>query len=100
TIAGQSIAPAVTVRVLDQFGNLVATDTSTVTVAIGVNPGGGTLSGLTSVSASGGIATFSDLSIDKASAGYTLTVSDGTLAAAASTSFAITATNSDHLAFN
>src|SRR5262249_13674816 len=64
-VAGTAITPAVTAQVLDQFGNLVTTDTSNVTVAIGANPGGGTLSGTTTVAAVGGIATFNNLSIDK-----------------------------------
>src|SRR5262249_5453513 len=55
TVAGALISPAVTVRVLDQFDNLVTGDTSNVTVAIGTNPGGGTLSGTTTVAAVGGI---------------------------------------------
>jgi len=36
-------------------------------------PGGGTLSGTTTLSAVSGVATFSNLSIDKSGAGYTLT---------------------------
>ena len=36
-----------------------------VTVAIGTNAGGGTLSGTKTVAASGGVATFNTLSIDK-----------------------------------
>src|SRR5207247_10705656 len=46
-----------------------------VTVATGTNPGGGTLSGTPTVAASGGVATFSDLSINKSGNGYTLTAS-------------------------
>src|SRR2546428_1364767 len=65
TVAGVAISPAVKVQVLDQFDNLVTTDTSSVTVAIGSNPGGGTLSGTKTVAASGGVATFSTLSIDQ-----------------------------------
>src|SRR5205807_896017 len=70
TQAGHTINPAVTVQVLDQFNNLVTSDTSNVTVAIGTNPSGGTLSGTKTVAASGGIATFSTLSIDKTGTGY------------------------------
>src|SRR5258706_180260 len=41
-----SITPAVTVRVLDANDNVVTTDSSTtVSVAIGTNPGSGTLTG-------------------------------------------------------
>jgi subtilase family serine protease len=85
---GGTISPAVTVRVLDAYGNLVTTDNSDqVTVAIGANPGGGTLSGTTTVTVSGGVATFNNLSIDKAGNGYTLTASSGALTGATSASF-------------
>jgi hypothetical protein len=77
------------VRVSDQFGNLVSTDGSTVTVAIGANPAGGTLSGTAAEPASGGVATFANLSIDKAGTGYTLQATDGTLGAATSAAFNI-----------
>ena len=43
TAAGDSISPAVVVKVEDPFGNPVTTDTSNVTIAIGTNPGNGTL---------------------------------------------------------
>src|SRR5262249_44736083 len=86
-VAGVSISPAVTVLVLDQFNNLVTTDSSSVTMAIGTNAGGGTLSGTLSKAASGGIATFSDLSIDKTGTGYTLTASVGSLSWASSGTF-------------
>ena len=61
-----AIAPAVTVHVLDAAGNLRTTSTRNVTISLGANPGGGTLSGTLSVAAVGGIATFSNLLIDKA----------------------------------
>src|SRR5262249_28137473 len=99
TVAGALISPAVTVRVLDQFDNLVTGDTSNVTVAIGTNPGGGTLSGTTTVAAVAGIATFSTLSINKVGTGYTLTAADGSLAGATSTTFNITVAAANHLVF-
>src|SRR5262249_10552845 len=83
------INPSVTVQVLDQFNNLVTFDTSNVTVAIGTNPGSGTLSGTTTVAARGGIATFSTLSINKVGTGYTLTAADGSLTGTTSTGFNI-----------
>src|SRR5439155_255927 len=83
-IAGQFIAPPITVRVLDAFGNLVTGDSSFVTVLIQNNPGSGTLSGATVVAASGGIATFSDLSINKTGVGYALKAIDGGLGSALS----------------
>ena len=45
----------------------------TVSLAIGTNPGGGTLTGGSAVTVKPGVATFSGLSIDKAGTGYTLT---------------------------
>src|SRR5262249_55688258 len=99
TVAGVAISPAVTVRVLDQFDNLVTGDSSNVTVAIGTNPGSGTLSGTTTVAASGGIATFSTLSINKTGVGYTLTAADASLSGATSGTFDITPAAAHHLAF-
>ena len=62
---------------------VMATDNSgaavsgvTITLSIGVNPGGGTLTGTTSViTGIAGIATFSELFINESGAGYTLVAS-------------------------
>ena len=63
--------PFVAVQAIDSFGNL-AYNTS-VAVALGANPGGGTLTGtLTRPANASGIATFNDLKIDKVGIGYTL----------------------------
>ena len=97
--AGANISPAVTVLVQDTNGNTVTTDSSSVTLAIGTNPGSGTLSGLTTVAAVSGIAVFSDLSIDKTGTGYTLTAGDGSLAGATSSGFNITADAAARLVF-
>jgi hypothetical protein len=43
-----------------------------VTISISTNPGGGTLTGTTTVASSNGVATFANLQIDKAGAGYEL----------------------------
>src|SRR5207247_6345429 len=75
TIAGHQISPAVKVRALDALGNLVPGFTGNVAMALGANPGGGTLSGTTPVAAVGGVATFTDLIINKTGTGYTLTAS-------------------------
>jgi hypothetical protein len=58
-------------------------------VAIGTNPGGGTLSGTKTRSAVGGTATFNDLSIDRAGTGYTLTAASTGLTGATSSTFDI-----------
>ena len=89
-VAGASISPAVQVSVEDAYGNVVTSDNSSVTVAIGTNPGGGTLGGTLTVAAVNGVATFSNLSINKAGTGYTLTATDGSLTGATSSSFNIT----------
>ncbi len=99
TTAGIAIAPAVTVRVLDQFGNLVTADTSSMTIAFGTNAGSGTLSGTLTEAAVSGVATFSNLSINKAGTGYTLTAADGSLTGATSSTFNITPAAASQLAF-
>ena len=73
--AGIAIAPAVVVNARDAYGNLVATYSGTMAIALAANPAAGTLSGTLVVPAVGGVAVFSDLSIDKASPGYTFAVS-------------------------
>ena len=79
TVAGVAISPSVTVRVLDSSNSVVTGDNSTkVTLSIGTNPGGGTLSGTLQQTALSGIVTFSGLSIDKTGTGYTLVASDTT----------------------
>ncbi len=91
--AGSVIAPAVKVAVEDASGNIETSDNATsVTLAIGTNPGGGTLSGGTAVTVSSGIATFPGVSINTAGTGYTLTASSTpTYTAATSGAFTISA---------
>jgi ELWxxDGT repeat protein len=91
TSAGHTIAPAVTVLVEDSLGNLETSDSSSVSLSLGANPGGSTLSGTTTVSASSGVATFSTLSLDKIGTGYTLAAGDGSLSGTKSGPFAIVA---------
>jgi hypothetical protein len=93
--AGSSITPAVTVEIRDAGGNRVTTASNNVTVAIGTNPGGGTLGGTKTVAAASGVATFANLSINKTGAGYTLQATSGTLTAATSSLFDIAADGVD-----
>src|SRR5208337_4150743 len=86
TTAGSTISPAVTVDVEDQYNNLVTTDASSVTLSVHI--GSGSLNGTLTESASGGIATFSNLSINTAD-NYTLSANDGSLTGATSGSFTI-----------
>src|SRR5205809_15851 len=101
TQAGQTM-PAVQVSALDDAGHVVTGFTGLITVALGANPGGGTLAGTASVNAVSGVATFSTLSINNAGNGYTLTASASGLTEATSASFNITASptrRSSDLAF-
>jgi hypothetical protein len=97
--AGTPIAPPVQVSALDAGGNLVSNFAGSVTVAIGTNPAGGTLSGTLAVSAVGGVATFSNLSINKAGIGYTLSASAPALLGATSAQFDITPGTATQLSF-
>ncbi len=91
TVVNKAISPAVTVRELDAYGNLETADNSAkVTLALGANPAAGTLSGTTTMTVSGGVATFSDLSINQVGNGYTLTASSVSLTGATSAAFNIT----------
>jgi hypothetical protein len=84
--AGVAMKPmAVTVQ--DGLGNTVSSASMNITVAIGSNAGSGTLSGTTTVAAVGGVATFSDLMLDKSGAGYTLTASANGATVATSSPF-------------
>jgi hypothetical protein len=91
---GTVLTPAPTVRVLDAYNNLVTSDnTDQVTVRLGANPSGGTLGGTTTVTVSGGVATFGNLSINAVGNGYTLTASSGSLGGATSGAFNVTPNN-------
>jgi uncharacterized repeat protein (TIGR03803 family) len=95
--AGSAISPSITVDVEDQYGNIVTTDSSSVTLSIHSGPG--SIGGTDSVSASNGVATFSNVKLDTAGT-YTLAASDGSLTAADSTSFVVSAATASQLAFN
>ena len=97
--AGANVSPAVEVEVRDASGNRVTTARNAVTIAIGNNAGGGTLSGTAIVNAVNGIASFSGLSINKVGTGYTVTASSGTLTGATSAAFDIAAGPPAQLAF-
>jgi alpha-tubulin suppressor-like RCC1 family protein len=99
TTAGQSLSPAVEVEIRDVSGILVTGARDLVTLAIGTNPGGGTLAGTKTVAAVNGIASFSGLWIDKAAAGYTLAATSGSLTGATSGGFTINPGTPSKLAF-
>ena len=99
TSAGSTIAPAVKVAIKDAAGNTVTSATDAVTLAIGNNPAGGTLSGTVTVNAVSGVATFGNLSIDKSGNGYTLTAAATGLASVTSPSFDILPGTANRLVF-
>src|SRR5205807_5140583 len=98
TVAGASITPAIEVTARDANGNTATGFTGNVTLVIGTNPSGGALSGTATHAASGGVATFAGLSIDKVGTGYTLAASSGGLTGA-SAGFNITAGSAGTLVF-
>src|SRR5437588_2389007 len=98
TPAGAAI-PAIQVTARDSFGNTATGFAGNVTLAIGTNPGGGTLSGTPTQAAVGGVASFSGLTINKAGTGYTLTATATGLAVGTSAPFNITAAAAGQLAF-
>ena len=78
------------VDIQDASGNRVTSATDNVTLAIGTNPGGASLSGTVSVAAVAGRATFAGISLNNAGTGYTLTASSPGLSAATSSAFNVT----------
>jgi hypothetical protein len=83
-----AISPAVTVKILDLFGNLVdVSSTISITVDLGSNPTGATLSGTLIVPAVHGVATFNNLKLNKAGTMYTLGASSAPLFGSTSAKF-------------
>ena len=90
TRATVAISPAVAVVMLDSLGNAATSATNMITLAISTNPtGNGALAGTTSRQAASGVATFVDLSIDKAGWGYVLQASSPGLVPAQSVAFGV-----------
>ncbi|PYO97082.1 MAG: hypothetical protein DMD60_08110 [Gemmatimonadetes bacterium] len=90
TTAGVAM-PSVAVALVDGQGNTLRNFTGNVhlDIAPGTNPGGAALGGQKDVNASGGVATFSGLTITTAGSGYRLEATADGLAAVASGSFGI-----------
>ncbi len=96
--AGQPMAK-VQVEIVSSNGNVVTTDTNAVTVQFASEPGSGVLSGTLMVSAAKGIASFTNLLINQAGTGYTLSASDANDGVSAVISNAFNVTTADHLIF-
>ncbi len=75
TVVSQAVmSPPVTVRIEDVNGNIVSGDSRTVTLSLVNNTTGATLGGNTDA-ASGGLARFNNLTVDKADSNYLLRAS-------------------------
>jgi hypothetical protein len=88
-IAGTTQNPIV-VKVENQFGNVVTSDNSDVTLTINDNP--------ITVAAQNGVATFTNIAVNTAGT-YAFTASDGALATAQTNDFAISPAAANHLIF-
>jgi hypothetical protein len=102
TTAGVAInsgSSGVVVTARDQFGNTATGFSSQLTMSLGANPPGGTLSGTLTATPAGGVAIFSNLRIKKAGNGYQLQASGGTLTSPLSNAFNITTATPTRLAF-
>jgi hypothetical protein len=82
---GAAMSPSVVVDVEDQFGNLVTTDNSMVTLSLN---GAAVLNGTQAVQAKNGVATFGGLSVSDAGV-YTIDAGDGVLASVTSLGFTV-----------
>lgn len=86
--AGEAISPAVRVEARDAAGNAVTGFSGQVTIGIASGPSGAVLGGNTTVAATAGVATFSDLTLDRAGT-YTLRATATGLSQATSSSFSV-----------
>ncbi|HKS05532.1 MAG TPA: hypothetical protein VJR92_04390 [Gemmatimonadaceae bacterium] len=87
--AGIPISPAPMVAALDGQGATVTSFTGPITLALGANPGGATLSGTLTVNAVAGIATFNNVRLNRNAAAYTLVASSPSLTNATSSGFTV-----------
>jgi len=88
--AGAGISPAIQVAVQDAGGVTATTSTASVTLAFETNAGVGTLSGVVTVAAVAGVATFPGININRVGTGYRLNATSGTLTKGVSALFNVT----------
>src|SRR5690606_31857405 len=98
-LAGLPVTPALTVALLDRKGNVSPEAEHTVTLELDNNPGNATLIGSRSVPTEAGVATFTDVKLDKAGTGYTLRATSGGLQPATSTAFNVLPNDPVRVAF-
>ena len=95
-----ALNPQPVVSVLDAQGSIVTSYTGAITLTLGTNPGSGILTGTITLNAVNGVASFSDLSINKAGTGYRLLASAAGLSSTTSAAFNITASIATQLRFS
>ena len=102
SVAGSALATQPQVTVEDAYGNVVTTDASTASLAITpgtpTSGGPGALTGCTQ-SETNGVISFTGCEINIAGVGYELTATDGSLIAANSSAFNVTAGSANKLLF-
>lgn len=76
TAAGSALAPPLVARLVDREGATVTGASATLRASLGTHPGASTLSGSTTVTTSGGVATFGPLSLTQTGTGYTFSIAD------------------------
>ena len=84
-----ALTPAVVVNVLNSLGQVMTGYTGTVVMSLSTNPTTATLGGTTSVAAVAGVATFSNLTLNRSGEGFKLKATSGSLRTAISTAFNI-----------
>ncbi len=87
--AGVAMTPAITVRAVDGTGATATSFTGLVSLAFANNPTGTSLQGTPNAVAVAGIATFNDVSVNAAGAGYTIAATSGPLTPDTTTAFTI-----------
>src|SRR5262249_28925851 len=81
---------ALNASIEDAYGNVVTTASNRASVAFANNPTGATLGGTLTVTASQGVASFTNLTLNKIGSGYTLRVSGSGLTSATSNPISVT----------
>ena len=99
TTARDPLSPTVQVEIQNANGETISSARDAVTLSFAANPGSGTLAGTKTVNAINGIASFSGLWVNRAATGYTLSATSGSLTAATSAAFNISAGTPARLRF-
>src|SRR5438105_618400 len=97
--AGEPLSPAVRVSAIDSSGSVDTAFHGTVTLTLGEHPEGAALRGTRQLDAVRGVASFADLSINRAGTGYTLVATATGVRGATSPTFAVAPATAARLAF-